>query len=66
MVKSNADFTIPFYIVDEIISYIEETAQGRCKCMKWENIKSLLKLAQVNNRLTDTQVKHIMDRYCKE
>lgn len=66
MVKSNEDFTIPFYIVEEIISYIEETAQGRCKCMKWENIKSLLKLAQVNNRLTDTQVKHIMDRYCKE
>lgn len=66
MDKANEDFTIPFYIVEEIISYIEETAQGRCKCMKWENIKSLLRLAQVNNKLTDTQVKHIMDRYCRE
>ena len=66
MDKANEDFTIPFYIVEEIISYIEETAQGRCKCMKWENIKSLLRLAQVNNRLTDTQIKHIMDRYCRE
>lgn len=65
MDKANEDFTIPFYIVEEIISYIEETAQGKCKCMKWENIKSLLRLAQVNNRLTDTQVKHIIDAYCR-
>ena len=34
MDKSNEDFTIPFYIVEEIVSYVEETAQVRCKCMK--------------------------------
>lgn len=66
MGKSNEDFTIPFYIVEEIISYIEETIQGRCKCMRWENIKSLLRLAQVNGKLSDAQVKYIMDTYCRE
>lgn len=51
MDKANEDFTIPFYIV-------EETAQ--CKC---ENTKALLRLAQINNKLTDTQVKYIMNTY---
>lgn len=66
MDKSNEDFTILFYIVEEIISYIEETVLGRCKCMEWDNIKSLLRLAQVNNKLTNTKVQYIMDTYCRE
>jgi len=37
----NPDFDIPHYIFDEIVEYIEQTAQGRCRCMKWENIRSL-------------------------
>ncbi len=53
MDKANEDFTILFYIV-------EETAQGKCKCMKLENTKALLRLAQINNKLTDTQVKYII------
>ena len=35
----NPEFDIPYYIFDEIVEYIEKTAQGRCKTMKWENIK---------------------------
>lgn len=66
MEKINEDFNIPMYIVEELIDYIELTAQGKCKCMKWQNIKSLLNLAQVNNRLTETQVKHIIKTYCRE
>lgn len=66
MEKINADFSIPYYIFEEIIQYVELTAQGHCKSMKWENIKALLRLAQVNNRLTEQQVKHIIDNYCRE
>lgn len=60
------DFNVPIYIVDELINYIELTAKGHCKCMKWENIKALLRLAQVNDRLSEQQVKHIINTYCRE
>lgn len=66
MEKINEDFNIPYYIFEEIVEYVELTAQGHCKCMKWDNIKSLLKLAQVNNRLSEQQVKHIINNYCRE
>lgn len=66
MEKINADFNIPYYIFEEIIEYIEQTAQGRCRCMKWENIKLLLKLAQVNNKLSEQQVEFLIEKYCRE
>ena len=66
MDEINKDFSIPFYLVEEIVDYIELTAKGYSKCMKWENIKSLLRLAQVNNRLSEQQVKHIINTYCRE
>ena len=61
MDEINKDFSIPFYLVEEIVDYIELAAKGYSKCMKWENIKSLLRLAQVNNRLSEQQVKHIIN-----
>lgn len=66
MDKINKDFNVPFYIFEEIVQYIELTAQGNCKTAKWNNIKSLLKLAQVNNRLSEQQVQHIINTYCRE
>ena len=66
MEKTNENFNVPYYIVEEIIDYIELTAKGNCKCMKWENIKSLLNCAKVNNRLTEQQVKHIIETYNRE
>lgn len=66
MEKINENFLIPFYIVEELIDYIELTAQGHCKCMKWENIKSLLNCAKVNNRFTQEQVDYIIKTYCRE
>ena len=39
-------------IFEEITEYIELTAKGNCKCMKWENINSLLNSAVLNNRIT--------------
>ena len=66
MEKINEEFNVPFYIFQEIVEYIEQTAQGHCKSMKWENIKALLGLARLNNRLSEVQVKYIIDTYCRE
>lgn len=66
MEKINEEFNIPIYLVEEIIEYIEETAKGRCRTMKWQNIKALLGLAKVNKRLTQEQVDYIIKTYCRE
>ena len=66
MNEINKEFNMPFYIFEEIIEYVELTKQGHCKCMKWENIKALLRLAQINNRLSETQVEYIVQTYCRE
>ncbi len=65
MQEINKDFNVPIYIVDEILEYVELTAKGYSKCMKWENIKALLNCAKVNNQLTQEQVKFIIEAYCR-
>lgn len=55
----NRDFNIPFYIFEEIIEYIEK---GK-PTTKWNNIMTLLQLAKLNNRLTESQIKYIIDTY---
>lgn len=59
MEQQNKDFSVPYYIFEEIIEYIELTAKGYLKCMKWENIKALLILAVVNNNITEEQSKFL-------
>lgn len=59
-------FLIPYYLFEEIVEYIELTAKGECKSMKWENIRSLLKLAKVNGRITKEQAKYIEQEYNRE
>ena len=66
MNQVNENFNVPHYIFEEIVEYIEQTAQGRCRCMKWENIRSLLRLAVVNNRLTEKQAQYLEEKYCRE
>lgn len=66
MQEINKDFNVPFYIFDEVTQYLELTAQGRCRSSQWQNLKSLLKLAQVNNKLSSEQVKYIINTYCRE
>lgn len=66
MNQVNENFNVPHYIFEEIVEYIEQTASGRCRCMKWENIKSLLRLAVVNNNLTEQQAKFLEVKYCRE
>ena len=62
----NEEFNIPYYIFEEITEYIELTAKGHCKCMKWENIKSLLNLAVVNKRLSRQQADYLKEKFCRE
>lgn len=62
----NPEFDIPHYIFDEIVEYIEQTAMGRNRCMKWENIKGLLRCAIKNERLTERQAEHLEKTYCRE
>lgn len=66
MEENNKKVYIPKYIMEEIEEYIELTNRGRCKCMKWENIKALLRLAIVNNRITKEQATQIENIYCRE
>ena len=62
----NKDYDIPYYIFEEIVEYIEQTAKGRCRTMKWNNINSLLKLAIINERLTSEQADNLIATYCRE
>lgn len=60
------EFNIPYYIFEEITEYIQLTAKEHCKCMKWENIKSLLNLAVINHKLTKQQADLLKHLYCRE
>ena len=62
----NEDFDVPHYIFEEIVEYVEQTAQGRSRCMKWENIRSLLRMAVANKRLTEQQAEFLEVKYCRE
>ena len=66
MEQLNKDFNVPYYIFEEIIDYVELTAKGYSKYMKWENIRTLLRLAVVNNRLTEQQAKFLEKEFCRE
>lgn len=64
--KINPEVNIPYYIFEEIVEYIEQTAQRRCRTMKWENIKSLLRLAVDNERLAEQQADFLIETYSRE
>lgn len=66
MDEINEDFNVPYYIFEEIVDYIELTNQGHCKSMKWKNIKALLGLAKISNRLSAEQVNFIINTYNRE
>lgn len=66
MEQINEEFNVPYYICEEIIEYVELTAKGYYKCMKWENIRALLRLAVVNKRLTEQQAEFLKKEFCRE
>ncbi|MGN1327910.1 MAG: hypothetical protein ACI4VQ_07555 [Clostridia bacterium] len=63
MEQETENIQIPQYIKEEIEEYIELTEYGKNKCMKWDNIRALLRLAVINKRITNEQAKIIEERY---
>ena len=57
---------IPNFIIEEIEEYTEQTKQGHSKNMKWENIRALLGMAVINNRITREEANAIEKKYCLE
>ena len=66
MEKTTKNFVVPNYISEEILEYIEQTAQGRCRCMKWRKLQTLLGLAIINGRITREQADIIEELFCIE
>ena len=66
MKRINEEFNVPYYLVEEITEYIELASKGNIKSMKWENIKSLLKFAVVNKRLTKEQADFLEKQFNRE
>ena len=66
MEQLNKEFNVPYYIFEEIIDYVELTEKGYSKCMKWENIKALLRLAVVNKKLTEEQAEFLEKEFYRE
>ncbi len=66
MINNIADFYVPYYITEEILEYTNLSDNGYNKCMKWANIRSLLSLAVLNNRITKQQSQYLIDTYCRE
>lgn len=63
---NNKEFNVPYYIFQEIVEYIELTAQGKNKSSKWENIKVLINLAVLNNHITKSQGEFLVKTYSRE
>jgi len=55
----NEDFNIPYYIFEQLVSYIEN---GK-SIIEWENTKILFKIAYINNRLTKEQIEFLEKKY---
>lgn len=66
MKQINEEFTVPYYLFEEIVEYVELTAKGYSKFMKWNNIKALLRLAIANNGLTEEQAKFLENKFNRE
>jgi len=64
--KMKEDYSIPYYIFEEIVEYVELTAKGHSKCMKWKNIKTLLNIAVINKRITQEQADFLEKEFNRE
>ena len=62
----NPEYNIPYYIFEELMNYIEATAKSGKDPIMWDNIKSLLGLAVINERLTREQADNLIAKYCRE
>lgn len=66
MKQFNNDFFIPYYIFEEIVEYIEDTAKGNPRTSKWDNIKALLNLAVINDSLSKNEAEFLKNEFNRE
>lgn len=64
--QTNEDFNIPFYLVQELVSYVEERAKGKNRISQWDNLCSLIALAEVNERITQEQATFLIEEFNRE
>lgn len=57
MEKIEDEFNVPSYLLEEIIDYIDS---GRTNAKK-NNLYTLIKIAEVNERFTSSQAEYILD-----
>lgn len=57
MEKIKDGFTIPSYLLEEIVDYIDS---GRPESKK-RNLYTLIKTAELNNRFTSSEAEYILD-----
>lgn len=62
----NNEFDLPFYLVEELTSYLEATAKGENKSSQWNNIVALIGLAKVNDRITQEQATFLIQEFNRE
>ena len=60
------NFDVPYYVMEEIVDYIEQTAKGNSKSMKWDNVKAIIRLALINNRLSEEQADFLIKNFYRE
>ena len=48
------------------MDYIEQTAKGNSKSMKWDNVKAIIRLALINNRLSEEQADFLIKNFYRE
>ena len=66
MSKINTNFSIPYYIFEEIVEYIDLKSKGIQKASKWDNILMLLNTAVINEKLSYEQAEYIKKTFCRE
>ena len=57
---------IPFYIVNDIVEYIEYKGGISDKIKRWSNISTLINGAVLNHRLTREEATKIKEKFCRE
>jgi len=59
MENLNVEFNVPYYILEEIVNYIESGKSLRI----WNNVELLINLARMNGKITEEQAKYLKEKY---
>ena len=64
--NEDGEVYIPFYIVNDIVEYIEYKGGISSKTKRWSNISTLINGAVLNNRLKKEEATKIKETFCRE